>query len=122
MASKRKQESDPLNVALKVAEEMIDSASQVLGEAVVAVAKLNEPLLIAEADIIKKVSPTAAELLLPRRGKKNYQSSEDKTRKAKAGKASEKGSDQSNQRKAKGSKTAAKKTAGRSKKSEDKDS
>ena len=32
MASKGKQETDPLNVALKVAEEVIDSASKVISE------------------------------------------------------------------------------------------
>lgn len=119
MASKRKEEPDPLNVALKVAEEVIDSASQILNETVEAVSKLNEPLLKVEADIIEHVSPTAAELLRPKRGKKNDQSSEDKSKK-KAGEASKKDSGQSNQGKTKASK-ASKKASPRSKK-EEKDS
>ena len=119
MASKRKQEQDPLKAALKVAEEIIDSASNVLGETFEAVSKLNEPLLKVEADIVEQVSPTAAEFLRPRRGKKNAQSSDDKTKKSKASKASKKDSNQTSQRKTKASKNT-KKANTRSKGTEDK--
>ncbi|HZH33465.1 MAG TPA: hypothetical protein VEX64_01425 [Pyrinomonadaceae bacterium] len=88
MAEKRKEEPDAINVALKVAEEVIGSASQVLSNTVETVAKLNEPLLKVEADIIEHVSPTAAELLRSNRGKKKEKSTEGKTAKPRARKKS----------------------------------
>jgi hypothetical protein len=108
MASRRKQETDPLNAAVKVAGEVIDTASNVLSETVGVVQKLNEPLLNVEADIVERVSPTAAKLLRPRGSKKSSQSSEDRTKRVTARKASGRGSAQSNQRTTKAGKSAKK--------------
>lgn len=122
MAGKRKtEETNPLNVALKVAEEMIDSASHVLSETVEVVSKLNKPLLKVEADIIEHVSPTAAELLRPGRKKKNEQSSEHKTSKVKARQAEKKASGQADDRPVTSTGKAPKSAAMRPKARKDKD-
>ena len=110
-SSRRKQESDPLNAAVKVAGEVIDTASNVLSETVGVVQKLNEPLLNVEADIVERVSPTAAKLLRPQGRKRNSQSSEDRTKRVTARKSSAEGPAKSNQRTTKASKSAKKATA-----------